>query len=124
MAIERIKVNNYNALGNEFIEWALDDTKAPTNLAGFIEKVVDTGIIDPLPNYITSFQKAPRNKKEVLLLRLPPAELVQDTLDSIKNKEDYFLPPFYEVRLKGPNPPNDRDFFGFRVGDYVIAHCS
>jgi len=123
MAITRIQVKNYNALGNLFIEWALDKNKRPATLAGFIEAVVDTDIVAPLPKYIDTFGGFVQCQKNELLLRLPPAELVKDTLDSIENGDDYFLPPFYAKRIGG-ELDNNREFFGFRVGDYVIAHCS
>jgi hypothetical protein len=122
MAIPRIQVKNYNALGDLFIEWALGKTKRPTDLAGFIAQVVPD-IVAPLPYYIETFECVQSDDKKHLLLRLPPAELVQDTIDSIKNRDNYFLPDFYKKRLDG-NILDDRDFFSFRVGDYTIAHCS
>jgi hypothetical protein len=122
MAIERIKVNDYNALGNQFIEWAMDNTKAPTDLAGFVAKVVNTGIVDPLPAYIQTFSFF-QAKKNQLLIRLPPTDLVQDTIDSIQAGANYFFPDFYAKRIAG-QITNDRDFFGFRVGDYTISWCS
>src|ERR1700730_18183414 len=118
MPIKRINVNDYKALGNLFIDWALGNVKPPTDLPGFIKAVVDTEIVAPLPDYIIDFKPPVQSTKEVLLLRLPPAELVQDTLDNL-GKQPYFFPPFYDDRING-RLPNDRDFFGFRVGDYTI----
>jgi hypothetical protein len=124
MPITRIKVNNYRALGELFIEWALDKKKAPTDKAGFIKAVVDTGIVAPLPEYIETFDTVQYDKKD-LVLRLPPKELVQDTLDAISKGNDYFLPDFYAKRTLGYEQLlDDRIFFGHRIGDYTIAHCS
>jgi len=112
MAIPRIKVLDYNGLGNIFIDWALGKTQVPPNLDEFKEAVKNVIDVTPgnFPGYINDFKHI-QGPKELLLLRLPPAELVQDTIDSIDNG--------------GPIIVNkQRDFFGFRVGDYTIAHCS
>ena len=123
MAIPRIKVLDYNGLGNIFIDWALGKTQVPPNLDEFKEAVKNVIDVTPgnFPGYINDFKHI-QGPKELLLLRLPPAELVQDTIDSIDNGEPYSFPQqvFY-----GPIIVNkQRDFFGFRVGDYTIAHCS
>jgi len=124
MAIPRIVVNDYIALGNLFIEWSLDNTKAPTDLAGFINKVVTPGIVDPLPGYIQTFVPIFHDSKQ-LVIRIPPADLVQDTLTNIKNHVPYDFPPesLYRKRLVD-GTMGDLDFFGLRVGDYTIARCS
>jgi hypothetical protein len=123
MAIERIKVLNYQELGKKFIQWALDPASRPVDLDGF--KAQTVGIVEqPLPDYITEFKLVQAANKSQLLLRVPPAELVQDTLTEIAGPGDYRLPEFYEEKfLHGQHSPK-REFFELRVGDYLIAHCS
>jgi hypothetical protein len=123
MAIERVKVLAYQELGKKFIQWALDPASRPANLAGFITQT--NGIVEqPLPNYITDFKLVQAENKSLLLLRVPPAELVQDTLNEIAGPGDYRLPDFYEEKFMHQQHGDKLEFFRLRVGDYLIAHCS
>jgi hypothetical protein len=123
MAIQRITVLNYRTLGQKFIEWALNPASRPNNLADFVQQT--TGILDQFPNYINDFKLVQAPDKSQLLLRLPPAELVQDTLTDIATQQgDYRLPKFYEQKFLHGQHSDKREFFEFRVGDYLIAHCS
>ncbi len=122
MAIQRIKVLDYQELGKKFIAWSKDADSRPKTLEEFVTQT--KGIIDPLPSYIKALQFV-QGDKEVLLVRLPPAELVADTEASIKDPNAlYPLPSFYEERFAGGNDPGHQAFFERRVGDYTIAHCN
>jgi hypothetical protein len=122
MAIPRVNVLDYNALGKKFIEWSLDADARPKDLAEL--EVQLTGIVAfPLPDYIKSLLII-QGGKDVLLLRLPPAELIQDTLDETSTGGGaYPLPGFYREKFEG-SPVDNKTFFEFRVGDYTIAHCT
>jgi hypothetical protein len=119
-AIERIQVLDYNGLGNLFIDWATGKSKAPTDLAGFVDAtVVKNKFLAALPKYYLTFQTVQTDKLSNLLIRLPPKDLVQDTLDNIGD------PYSYPDVIYGPRQiPDNRIFFGARVGDYTIALCS
>jgi hypothetical protein len=122
--INRIPVLLPRELGETIIEWALDPKKRPADLAAFVKDLVtNRGVLGPLPTYITSL-KFVQAGKETLLIRLPPAELVQDTLTNIPQGGDYPLPPFYKQRLIDGQITDNRDFFAHRIGDYTVAHCT
>jgi hypothetical protein len=122
MAIQRIKVLDYQELGKKFITWSKDPDSRPKTLEEFV--IQTAGIVDTLPGYIKALQFVQADK-EVLLVRLPPAELVADTEASNKDPNaPYPLPTFYEERLKGGVDPGKQAFFERRVGDYTIAHCN
>ncbi len=122
MAVQRIKVLDYRELGKKFIAWAKDADSRPKTLAEFVQQT--QGVVDKLPSYIKALQFV-QGDKEVLLVRLPPAELIEDSEESFKSgKGAYELPSFYEEKLVQGLHPDNRAFFEFRVGDYVIAHCA
>lgn len=122
MPVERIKVLDYRALGKKFIAWAKDPDLRPKTLAEFVQQT--TGIVDPLPPYIKALQFV-QGDKEVLLVRLPPAELVEDTEKAFDGAPaNYPLPTFYEDKFKHGRDPGNQAFFEYRVGDYTIAHCN
>lgn len=121
MAIQRIKVLDYRELGKKFIQWAKDADSRPRTLEEF--KAQTHGIVDDLPSYLKALMIV-QGDKEVLLLRLPPAELVADTEQTMAiGGPLYPLPAFYEERLVQGLHPDNLAFFQYRVGDYTIAHC-
>lgn len=122
MNIERIKVLDYRELGRKFIQWARDQSSRPKTLDEFVQQT--EGIVDTLPSYIQALVFV-QSGKEVLFIRLPPAEMVEDTLQELTAdpNEEYALPSFYEERLTGGGSTNNLEFFEKRVGDYTIAHC-
>jgi hypothetical protein len=121
MPIQRIEVIDDYALGQLFIDWARDPAKWPKDLDAFKQQTVNTGVLSELPEYIKALMIV-QSGKEVLLLRLPPKELVEDTLNSIGNPSAYELRPFYKEFVCDGLHTKDK-FFRFRVGDYTIAHC-
>ncbi len=122
--INRIPVLLPRELGATIIEWALDPTKRPANLDAFVQDLVtNRGILGELPSYIKSVMFV-QASKETLLIRLPPAELVRNTLDTIPQGGDYPLPPFYKQRLIDGQITDNVDFFRHRIGDYTVAHCT
>ena len=123
MSVPRINILNYQALGQKMIQWAKDPTTRPRDLIEFETQLA--GILQfPLPSYIKSLLIV-QNTKDLLLIRLPPAELVDDTLTSVAQGGLYPLPSFYEDRLvrETADTKNNKAFFEFRVGDYTLAHC-
>lgn len=122
MAIPRMNILDYQALGRLIIKWATDPASRPGTLPDFLEAT--HGIIEqPLPDSIKGLQFVQSNM-EVLLIRLPPAELVEDTLNNIaRGSGRYPLPDFYAEHILHGQHVNMKDLFEFRVGDYTIAHC-
>lgn len=121
--IPRINVVNYRALGQNMIKWALDAETRPENLPQFVAAV--DGMIElPLPSWIKGLQFVQSNT-EVLMIRLPPKEVVEDTLERIASGTGkYPFPNFYEQFILQDGDHDQRAIFEFRVGDYTIAHCT
>jgi hypothetical protein len=115
-------VTNYGKLGELMIRWATEPETRPENLPAFV-RAVEGAIELPLPPWIKGLQFVQSNN-EVLLIRLPPAEFIEDTLQSIgQGTGQYPFPEFYERFIL--NPPADKaEVFRFRVGDYTISHCT
>jgi hypothetical protein len=121
--IPRVKVTNYGKLGELMIRWATEPETRPENLPAFVREV--EGAIElPLPSWIKGLQFVQSNN-EVLMIRLPPAEFVEDTLERIETGTGkYPFPDFYERFILNPGPHDQKEIFRFRVGDYTIAHCT
>lgn len=121
--IPRVKVINYGKLGELMIRWATEPETRPENLPAFVREV--EGAIElPLPGWIKGLQFVQSNN-EVLMIRLPPAEFIEDTLARIQTGTDkYPFPDFYERFILEPGPHDQKEIFRFRVGDYTIAHCT
>ena len=122
MAIPRLNVLQHREFGKKVIKWALEPETRPKSLAEFAAQT--TGIIEqPFPAHIKAVQFVQSNK-EVLLIRLAPAEIVQDTLDRLKTATGkYPLPKFYDEYFTQGLHTDQREFFEFRVGDYTMAQC-
>jgi hypothetical protein len=105
------------------IKWALQPETRPKNLPEFAAET--NGIIEqPFPDWIKGLQFVQSNM-EVLLIRLPPAVLVQDTIDKIATGTGkYPFPDFYEEHLVQGLHTSQQEIFEFRVGDYTLAHCA
>jgi hypothetical protein len=122
MAIPRLNILLHRELGKKIIKWALEPESRPKTLPEFLRET--QGIIEqPIPDWIKGLQFVQSNM-EVLLIRLPPTELVQDTLDRIAaGTGKYPLPDFYEEYLLHGQHQSQQELFEYRVGDYTIAHC-
>jgi hypothetical protein len=118
--ISRINVGPFDQLGQLFIDWAINPGNRPGTLSDF--QTMTTGICT-VPSYVTTLEFAQR-PKEVLFLRLPPKELIEDTLAGLESGGNYPMPAFYEDKIRNNNPADNKHFLRFRVGDYVIAHCT
>jgi hypothetical protein len=123
MAIPRLNILQHRELGKKMIKWSLQPETRPKTLTEF--QAETAGIIEqPFPDWIKGLQFVQSNM-EVLLIRLPPAVLVQDTLDKIATGTGkYPFPEFYEEHLVHGKHPSQQEIFEFRVGDYTLAHCT
>jgi hypothetical protein len=130
MGIPRVNVLDYGALGRKFIEWTTSPETRPKDLTELAAQL--DGIIGPLPDYIKSLMFV-QATKDVLLIRLPPADLVEDTRTALSHGGVYGMPTnlktfytdlvhsnFYADQTKQAERQLS---FEFRVGDYLIAHC-
>ena len=127
--IERVEVIDYRALGKKIIGWAKDASSRPNDLKEF-EKQLKGIVKFPLPGWIKGLHFVQGNL-EVLLIRLPPAELMEDTLKSARSKEPYPLPKelenFYTAFGKQGLPKTKaakQAMLEIRTADYTIQCCA
>ena len=119
--IERIVVLDRRAFGLKVMEWADESLPVPTNMAEAEEQL--EGILEfPLPAYITSLEFI-KTTKEVWTIKVPPADMLEDTRERIRRGEDYEIDDYYYQRVNG-DLPDDLKLFEFRVGDYTCALCA
>jgi|SoiMetStandDraft_2_1073263.scaffolds.fasta_scaffold144905_2 hypothetical protein len=127
--IERVDVINYRALGKKIITWSKNAGSRPKDLKEFEQQL--KGIVKfPLPKWVKGLQFVQGNL-EVLLIRLPPVELMEDTLKIAKSKEAYPLPKkledFYTSLGKRGLPksaPDKLAMLEIRTADYTIQCCA
>ena len=126
MPLATVKVTNYRALGQKMIEWAKDPASRPTTLASF--KAMTSGMIDTStsgwPAKITAVQVI-QSSPEVLLIRLPSAEMVQAGIDEASTPSGkYPLPTFYEEYISLGQHTSKLEMLEYRIGDYSMGQCS
>ena len=133
MALERLRFANMEKWGNLVKRWATGAQPRPTTLAEFKAQCVAADVGATIPGYITEFEMVQTPRKERLLLRLPPKELVQDTEADLNAGGAYSIPGFYNQLFDRPAgiPPNmPTDTAGKlrvhaqRIGDYTMSFCA
>ena len=118
--IERIVILDRRAFGLKVMEWAIG-RPTPKDLYEAEQQL--TGILQfPLPAYIKGLDFI-RTTKEIWTIKVPPADMLEDTRKRIKRGEEYTLNDFYHLRVNG-HLPDDNQLFEFRVGDYTCSLCA
>lgn len=127
--IERIKVNDYVAFGKKIKEWCEKPGSRPSTIKdvedqlGSIIEFPESRFKDKEKSPVT-FIQAPLEDEWVV--RLPPAEMVNESLDRITSGAGYpveHLPTYYFDYLNS-GKAYDEDFLYSRIADYTIAQCA
>jgi hypothetical protein len=96
----------------------------PQTLQEFNDQTAKAGAGVVIPRHITSLLMI-QGTKEVLLIKLPPKEMVKDSENTLQT-QPYTVPPFYSPRAFGNTPAVVTDKMAFhaeRIGDYTIRIC-
>lgn len=121
----RIEFINPLKLGELLIKWAREPDTRPKTLADF---KTATAAFMKLPDHFKALQFTQSNR-EVLYIRLPDGDDLEELLNRIGDSEDdYPLPDFYATYVKTGQPKKVREMFqmrmaDFALGDYSIAEC-
>lgn len=133
--MDRVQITNDTEWGLLVKTWAtgknyLEDARSyphPATLDEFIVQCRDAqvGLVTPLPDHIKSVMVI-QASKEVLLIKLPPKEMVLDSEKMLETKP-YNLPPMYKAVFgTDPNLPDLKaklKFHAERIGDYTLTIC-
>ncbi len=126
MAMERVLILNYVALGKKVAEWATDETANkeswPKDANDLRKQVMDMAMIPERINEIQVIQP----DMHQYILRLPPKALLEESI-AINTADPggaYTVANFYYDRVhpQGPGISNI-DYLYSRVGDYTFAGC-
>ena len=130
--MERTLVTDPGTLGEKFIQWALNQASAPggveTVSAGHDIELLKSVVGDSysIPSNITHF-KFIQHAENHLVLKLPPKTLVQQSVNDFGNEtpgtKAYPLQAFYAPQVLHQLPKDNREFFGFRISDYMTGLC-
>jgi hypothetical protein len=132
MAIERLRFADEERWGKLVKTWAtgtnyLQDGKSypiPRTLAEFKQQCSDAQVGATIPAHVTGLTVT-QTAKEVLFLRLPPKEMVEDSEQTLQT-QPYTLPKFYNRIFGGVDPSNVGDklrLHAERIGDYTMSNC-
>lgn len=129
--MSRTVVTDPGVLGEQFIRWALHLEQPPGGIETInaehdivLLKSVVAGSYS-IPDSITHF-KFIQHSEDHLVLKLPPKALVQQSVDEFgvqSGGEPYPLPAFYRPKVVHNDPESNREFFGFRISDYMTGLC-
>ena len=127
--IDRVEVLDYRALGRMIIKWTKNAKSRPKDLSEF-ERQLKNIVKFPLPRWIKGLQFV-QGGREILLIRLPPVELMEDTQAAVAGNEPYPLPKSLEkfyLSLADNGLPQTktakRAMLEARVADYTIQCCA
>lgn len=116
--LKKVEIHDYRAFGRLIADYATGEKPWPASLEGL--KHATQGIAT-IPDDYKALQVI-QASEEVLLLRLPPQRMVEQSLAKYGegSAADYPLPGFYDDK----DELTMRDFFLSRVADYTIAVCT
>jgi hypothetical protein len=126
MSLDRVRIadGDYVKWGNLVKAWSRGTTPRPTTVTEFRNQCNDADIGISIPDYVGDVEFVQRDK-ETLLIRLPPADMIEDAEKQLE-KSPYALPRFYKERFNVDLhvPMQQRlDFQAQRIGDYTITLC-
>lgn len=116
--LKKVEIHDYQAFGRLIADYATGEKPWPASLDGL--KLATQGIAT-IPEDYKALQVI-QASEEVLLLRLPPRRMVEQSLAKYGegSAADYPLPGFYDDK----DEMTKHDFFLSRVADYTIAVCT
>ena len=129
MQTEMFDIENYDVWGDLVKKWARDKKTRPATIEEFQYQLDEAGVIAKFPNAFTEiiFIESPYENGK-LLIKLPPAELLDEAEKELQDAANYPLPEFYTDDMIDSNLENDTPagrllFHSKRVGEYTIKFC-
>lgn len=119
MAIKRIEVIDFEAMGRKVAEWTLNPCSRPGSVDELKEQLAD---IATVPDRIQELEFVSGTLSK-LIIRLPPAEMLKESIDNISEDVTYPMPTYYADKINSPSSISNEEFLYSRVGDYTIAQC-
>lgn len=118
--LAKIDIHDHKALGQLVSDYATGTKPWPETLAALKSELAG---IATVPDHLKALQVI-QPSEEVLLLRLPPRRMIEQSLENYSTGDGatgpYPLPGFYD---DGDTLSNS-DFLLHRVADYTIAVCT
>ena len=128
--IPRIEVGDHVALGKQITKWCrADPSERPQTIKEAKEELAaaGAGVTFPAERFSDDspvfFIDTPL---DAWVVRLPPRELMAESIDRIKTGGGYpadHLPKYYQAYLMA-GQEYDEDFLYARIGDYTVAQCA
>jgi hypothetical protein len=127
MAIQPFVVDDYEQWGNLVKRWARGTAKRPANLDELEKQLNKAKIGHSIPRDTFKTLKFIDEPSSVLVIRLPPADVLKQVEDSLAAGGDYMMPPFY-ARIFGKQPKisqaQKKTVHAERIGDYTVTFCA
>ena len=129
MKFQMFDVEYYDRWGELVKKWARDPKSRPTTVAEFQDQLLKANVKAQYPEKFTEliFIETPYEDGR-LLIKLPPAELLDEAETAVQDSSPYPMPPFYandmkDSNLKSDTPADRLLFHSKRVGEYTIKFC-
>lgn len=129
MKFEMFDVENYDKWGDLVKKWARDRSSRPTTVAEFQDQLLKADVMAKYPQKFTELVFIETSYDDgKLLIKLPPAELLNEAEKEVQGTSPYPMPPFYASDMKDSTLKNDTPssrllFHSKRVGEYTIKFC-
>ncbi|MBR0847435.1 hypothetical protein JQ543_06760 [Bradyrhizobium diazoefficiens] len=129
MKFQMFDVEYYDRWGELVKKWARDPKSRPTTVAEFQDQLLKADVMAKYPEKFTELVFIESYYDDgKLLIKLPPAALIDEAEQAIRDSSPYPMPPFYAADMKDSNLKNDTPadrllFHSKRVGEYTIKFC-
>src|SRR4051812_46828551 len=138
MAMERISVSDYEIWGKLIKTWATGIDRInngknylppPATIADLKQQCAWAGMVITIPaRYEANPVRFAQADENTVLIRLPPAVLIKDSEDVLKQPGgNYPIPGFYKTIFQNVNPiiadADKLKVHAERIGDYSMAAC-
>ena len=136
MTIQRFRPGNMENWGKLVKTWATGENKlgdgqdypVPQSLEELKDQLVKAEVGATIPDYVSDL-KFVSEPKEVMVVRLPPKDMIADSEAMLTADPSYPLPPFYQALFNSAaNPTIGRDeimkVHAQRIGDYTCSICT
>jgi hypothetical protein len=127
MAMTPLTITNYERMGELVKKWANKTIARPKDLKQLEEQLDQHQVGHNLRDANFKTLKFIDEPSDVLVIRLPPSDVLKQVEKKLAEGGVYAMPPFYaEIFGKQPNIPQAQKnkVHAERIGDYTINFCA
>ena len=127
MPIQPFMVEDYERMGELVKKWARKTLPPPESIEQLKQQLDQNNIKHNLSRTDFKTLKVINEPSSVLVIRVPPADVIKQVEEELAKGGVYAIPPFYaDIFGKQPNIPQGekKKVHAERIGDYTINFCA